>query len=882
MKSWSAEERVREERERLARHRVLLRVVTEFWICGILRGLDDVEKPEEVTARTRDAAMEPRGQSTPKSSSTSNGIRADFGYGDDPFPLEVLKELLGHDPEHANLTLAVLFVKNFAWDVLGLKPPSEDNRKTVEADGAVVEQSRTDVEDDSPIIDNNLRQRYVNVLDRYLQSVKQHVSRNEKLLSNQSRRNAEAYVKSGEIFEDRQANFEKQTKAQEKLIANAQVLCDVFGQEMPDLTSRDGGDAPAAGSVGMIKTGDYLKGSSDGAGIWEDEDERRFYENLVDLKGRVPAILLEDSKKTKADSHEDAAAKQDGPAEPVDAAGKKAAAETDDQSTAIANKTVGAQVDAILLRLPDVQNKDQIDQVALDFCFLNSKASRNRLIKAIQEVPKGRTDLLPLYARLAATLGQYMPDVLAGLVSHLDDEFRSLQRRKTKDFLGQVRMINIRYLAELTKFGIVPEHVIFHCFKVSLDDFSRMNIEIIVNLLENCGRYLLRNPDTASRMTSFLETLNRKKGAQHLGQQERMLLENAMYYVDPPERAAIQQKERTPTELFIRQLVYLDLTKRNYMKILKTIRKLHWEEAEVVNMLERIFSKPAKVKFSNIHLLAVLLGALYRYHQDFAIGVIDNVLENITLGLEQNDFKFNQRRVAEVKYLGELYNYKMVDSAVIFDTLYRIITFGHEGGKPVPGRPNPLDMADDYFRIRLVCTILDTCGVCFDRGSSKKKLDFFLTFFQYYLLTKDALPMEIDFMVQDSFASVRPQWKLVTDLPEAARLFSEAIATNYQQQAEDRSGAIEEEEDSASEDGLGDDDVGPDADLGQSSDEIDVSVLARIVLSSLTVDRRLARKMQQTRKGLWTLMKMSTSSSRVKRVTSTPKQRLSLIKPSSA
>ena len=94
-------------------------------------------------------------------------------------------------------------------------------------------------------------------------------------------------------------------------------------------------------------------------------------------------------------------------------------------------------------------------------------------------------------------------------------------------------------------------------------------------------------------------------------------------------------------------------------------------------MLEKIFSRPGKVKYSNIHLLAVLIGSLYRYHQDFVITVIDNLLENITLGLEQNDFKFNQRRLAEVKYLGELYNYKMVDSPLIFDTLYRIVTFGH-------------------------------------------------------------------------------------------------------------------------------------------------------------------------------------------------------------
>lgn len=94
-------------------------------------------------------------------------------------------------------------------------------------------------------------------------------------------------------------------------------------------------------------------------------------------------------------------------------------------------------------------------------------------------------------------------------------------------------------------------------------------------------------------------------------------------------------------------------------------------------MLEKIFSRPGKVKYSNINLLAILIGSLYRYHQDFVITVIDNLLESITLGLEQNDFKFNQRRLAEVKYLGELYNYKMVDSPLIFDTLYRTVTFGH-------------------------------------------------------------------------------------------------------------------------------------------------------------------------------------------------------------
>lgn len=51
-------------------------------------------------------------------------------------------------------------------------------------------------------------------------------------------------------------------------------------------------------------------------------------------------------------------------------------------------------------------------------------------------------------------------------------------------------------------------------------------------------------------------------------------------------------------------------------------------------------------------------------------------------------------------------------------------------GVPAPQRYNPLDLPDDFFRIRLVCNILETCGTCFERGAAKKKLDFFLTFFQ--------------------------------------------------------------------------------------------------------------------------------------------------------
>lgn len=46
------------------------------------------------------------------------------------------------------------------------------------------------------------------------------------------------------------------------------------------------------------------------------------------------------------------------------------------------------------------------------------------------------------------------------------------------------------------------------------------------------------------------------------------------------------------------------------------------------------------------------------------------------------------------------------------------------------GGASPLDPPEHLFRIRLVCVLLETCGTYFDKGSSKKKLDCFLAYFQ--------------------------------------------------------------------------------------------------------------------------------------------------------
>ena len=110
---------------------------------------------------------------------------------------------------------------------------------------------------------------------------------------------------------------------------------------------------------------------------------------------------------------------------------------------------------------------------------------------------------------------------------------------------------------------------------------------------------------------------------------------------------------------------------------------------------------------------------------------MDNILEDIRLMMEINLPKYNQRRISVVKFLAELYNYRLVDSGVIFRVLYSLITFG---SSPTDDSVVSLDPPDHLLRVRLVCTILDTCGIYFNAGSNKKKLDYFFVYFQVIVL----------------------------------------------------------------------------------------------------------------------------------------------------
>ena len=194
---------------------------------------------------------------------------------------------------------------------------------------------------------------------------------------------------------------------------------------------------------------------------------RAFYEQLPDLWSLVPTVLLKDATRpraseasgskppdTPADAAAAAAAAEAEPAAAATAATAVAAAEGENSTAGDAPMDVDAAsqtaaaaaaaemagdaavsptaaaadaaaagssgssevqgVELILARLPTAVSRDLCDEMAVNFCYSNSKGARKRLVRALLEVPRGNLQLLPYYARVAATISQAYPEVGAG------------------------------------------------------------------------------------------------------------------------------------------------------------------------------------------------------------------------------------------------------------------------------------------------------------------------------------------------------------------------------------------------------------------------------------------------------------------------------------
>ena len=59
-------------------------------------------------------------------------------------------------------------------------------------------------------------------------------------------------------------------------------------------------------------------------------------------------------------------------------------------------------------------------------------------------------------------------------------------------------------LGEMAKFNMFPKSEALHCMKMLMFDFTHHNIEMACSLLESCGRFLYRSPESHHRTKVYL------------------------------------------------------------------------------------------------------------------------------------------------------------------------------------------------------------------------------------------------------------------------------------------------------------------------------------------------------------------------------------------
>ena len=92
---------------------------------------------------------------------------------------------------------------------------------------------------------------------------------------------------------ERKEKAEALSASYQKLLLNAEQLSDILDEDMPELTWED----PKKSDDVDDEENDIdeaVESSALGA-LWEDEETKSFYEDLVDLKAFIPAILYKES-----------------------------------------------------------------------------------------------------------------------------------------------------------------------------------------------------------------------------------------------------------------------------------------------------------------------------------------------------------------------------------------------------------------------------------------------------------------------------------------------------------------------------------------------------------------------------------------------------------
>uniref|UniRef100_A0A1B0AX55 MIF4G domain-containing protein n=1 Tax=Glossina palpalis gambiensis TaxID=67801 RepID=A0A1B0AX55_9MUSC len=714
----------------------------------------------------------------------------------------VLTTIISQDKEdYSNLSIILSFCRHCGEEYAGLVP-----RRMLDLSQKHGQQTIPKSDFLTPDKQQNLR----NLLKDYFKNFCKHLLSEQAQLINMKNNLKISMASKGEISNKSKEKCELKQANFDKLLSSGQLLSDLLDESLPELaveTENVSSGNPIETIMENLTVGELDP--------WRDEETKNFYTDLPDLRQFLPnfsapkvdpaqieepTIMTEEALLADIENDIDL---DDPPSIASDPGNEKEITEQEEinikeksdktttskdssRSGSISGKTAKQHFDQFLINLNNCVNKELIDSAAIEFLLTyNTKNNRKKLTKSIISVHRTRWDLLPFLSRFVAIVNLCHTDVALDLSELLRKEFKWHVRMKNQ-FNIESKIKVVRFMGEMVKFGLYKKFDALSCLKILLRDFQHHHIEMACAFIEVAGVYLYNFKDSRWLMNSFLDQMLRLKTVTALDSRHAAQIENVYYLVKPPETVKQDVILRPAIQEYIRHLIFQELNKQNVDRCIKMIRRINWHDPAISNYAIKCMSKAYLLRFPLIRCLADLVSGLSSYQERTVTMVVDNVFEDIRTGLEIHSLKLAQRRIAMAKYLGELYNYKLVDSTNILNTLYSIISLGVT---MEDGAISELDPPDSLFRLKLACVLLDTCGPFF---TNKRKLNYFLVFFQHYYWfkksnpifskvedTHDLFPILVDHMYRDCLTNVSPKLKLYKNLEEAKEAINKLKAKLY-------------------------------------------------------------------------------------------------------
>ncbi|EPY51898.1 hypothetical protein SPOG_00320 [Schizosaccharomyces cryophilus OY26] len=497
--------------------------------------------------------------------------------------------------------------------------------------------------------------------------------------------------------------------------------------------------------------------------LWDSEEEHQFYETFPELPN------LDVANKKSLEINGDQESKSEGSSE-------------DSQKFTKPSKSVSVKIDTLLQTLPNFMSVTQVDQAALEFLYLNTKASRNRLIKALCNLPRTSSFLVPYYIRFARIVAPVASEIASALVEHARGAFRRMMHRKAKHEYD-TRTLIVRYVSELTKFRLMSFPYVFDCYKMCLLDFTSFDLEVLSLLLENCGRFLFRFPKSSLQMSSFLEAVQKKKLAAALPSQEQLILDNALYFVNPPKKSSARARKRSLKEEFLRYILHVRLNETNLSATIALLRKFDWNND--YDMLYSTFMEVWNMKYECLNSFASLVTSLYKFHPDFCIYVIDDTVDSILTYIDSSSFGDSQKRLAQAKFLAELYCVRLLDVRSIIGILFYLLPPEKFKNILQFSPTAAISKENELFRLRMIALFLSTCGSSLIRSKTRKTMLTYMLAYQCYFLAQPEVPLDMQFEFEDVVPKVRPSMNVYKNFDEAWTALAERLQSGVDDHDQD-------------------------------------------------------------------------------------------------